>query len=287
MRTLIGLFEDSDDANETIADLRKLGAETKDISVVAPEGTSQLATGLQLSPLDVPGLGRVAACGPMTSYLSQATAEHAPDATIGALVLMGVPEIEAKRYVAGIRDGHTLETVVIDDDKADDALEIMREHAVGERTLHAHDGQRGVSDENGDAVLPVIVEELDGVPHISLAQVIQEIVVRNNADPRLETVGGATVRREVDVEPFDPSDYREHYETNYATLSQALGLGDFASYELAYKFGSEMRMDRRFAGERWSTIEPNAKKSWEARNPGTWNHFQEAVKHAWERAKDR
>jgi len=91
----------------------------------------------------------------------------------------------------------------------------------------------------------------------------------------------------VDVEPFDPSDYREHYETNYATLSQALGLGDFASYELAYKFGSEMRMDRRFAGERWSTIEPNAKKSWEARNPGTWNHFQEAVKHAWERAKDR
>jgi uncharacterized protein (TIGR02271 family) len=347
MRTLIGLFQDSNEARETISDLQKLGAKTKDISVVAPAGTAQLGTGVMLSPLDVPGLGRVAACGPMTNYLSQGTAQGSPDAIIGALVQMGVPGDEARRYVDGVKKGYTLETVLIDDDKAEEALEIMREHSLGEETPRPDAQRRAIAGATGDQVLPVIVEELSvgkrevgagGVrattriretpaeEEVTLreervdverravdrpvsdaddafrdrtvevvatseepvvtkrARVIEEIVIHKNVDSRTQKVKDTVRRTDVDVQPFQASDYQEHYDTTYADRNRS-GDYDFSSYEPAYKFGSEMRMDRRFAGDDWSTVEPNARKTWESRNPDSWERFKDAIRHAWERAK--
>jgi uncharacterized protein (TIGR02271 family) len=345
MRTLIGLFQDSNEARETISDLRKLGAETKDISVVAPVGTSQLGTEMPLSPVDVPGIGRVAACGPMTTYLSQATAQRAPDAIIAALIRMGVPDSEAKRYVDGVRSGYTLETVMIDDEKADEALEIMREHSITEGTRRTGAGRRDL-DTTGEAVLPVIVEELSvgkrevetgrvrATTHVretpaeqevtlreervdvqrravdrpvgdiddafrdrtvevvatseepvvtKRARVIEEIVIRKDIDSRTETVRETVRRTDVDVEPFDASKYREHYEANFGRSGKPDY--DFNEYQPAYKFGSEMRTDQRFAGDDWSNVEPRARQTWETSNPGTWERFKDAVRHAWERAK--
>lgn len=342
MRTLIGLFRDSEEAKENISDLRKLGADVKDISVVAPVGTTQIGAGLPLAPVDVPGLGRVAACGPMTTYLSQATAQHAPDAIITALVMMGVPDAEAKRYVDGVRSGYTLEAIVITDEMADDALEIMHEHAVGDRTQET--GAAGIA-ATGDTVLPVIVEELEvgkreiagggvrATSHVEeipaeeevtlrdervdverravdrpvsdidaafqdrtvevtatkeepvvtkRARVIEEIVLTKAADTRTETIRGTVRRTDVHVEPFDASQFRKHYDSTHG--SSEPDDYDFSSYEPAYKFGSEMRVDESFDADEWSSVEPNAKQTWEAKNPGTWDRFKDAVKHAWERA---
>jgi hypothetical protein len=47
-----------------------------------------------------------------------------------ALVRMGIPRDESIRYVDGVRQGYTLETVSIDDDHAGEALEIMQAHAL-------------------------------------------------------------------------------------------------------------------------------------------------------------
>jgi uncharacterized protein (TIGR02271 family) len=354
MRTLIGLFQDSNEARETISDLQKLGARPKDISVVAPAGTtSQIGTGMQLAPVEVSGYGRVAACGPLTTYLSQATAQHTPDAIISALLQMGVPEPEASRYVEGVRQGYTLETVRIDDSKANQALQIMRTHALGGDGTQRTTGTqaRGAAPSRGDTVLPVIVEELvigkrevgaGGVrattrvtetpveeevtlreEHVDVerrtvdrpvgsadatafqdrtvevvatseepvitkrARVIEEIVITKSAESRTETVRDTVRRTDVDVEPFDATQYREHYDTTYGRTRTA-GADedyDFASYQPAYKFGSEMRSDTRFSGDEWSTVEPRARTTWEERNPGTWDRFKGAVRHAWERAK--
>lgn len=356
MRTLIGLFQDSNEARETISDLRKLGAQPKDISVVAPAGTSQIGSGMQLAPVEVSGYGRVAACGPLTTYLSQATAQRSPDAIISALLQMGVPEAEATRYVEGVRQGYTLEAVRIDDSKANQALQIMRTHALGgndgngstQQQRTASTQTRGTAPSRGDTVLPVIVEELvvgkreveaGGVratthvterpaqeevtlrqEHVDVerravdrpvgsadanafedrtvevfatseepvitkrARVIEEIVIHTSVDSRTETVRDTVRRTDVNVEPFDATKYRDHYEAQYGTRDAKEDY-DFSSYQPAYKFGSEMRSDTRFAGAEWTAVEPRARTTWEERNPGTWERFKDAIRHSWERAK--
>ena len=99
MRTLIGLFPDAKEANETISDLQRLGASPTNISILAPIGTTPTDGNLGLSPIDIPGHGRIAGKGPLTTYLNQATAQKAPNGIVAALVQMGVPEREANRYV--------------------------------------------------------------------------------------------------------------------------------------------------------------------------------------------
>lgn len=351
MRTLIGLF-DSNEARLTISELQKLGAKPEDISVVAPAGTSQMGAGMQLAPLDVTGIGPVAACGPVSSYLTQATARSSADGIVAALVQMGVSDAEARRYVDGVREGYTLEAIRIDDDKATQGLEIMRGHSLGggggieaRRTGTAR-GAAG-KERAGDEVLPVVVEELEvgkreveaggvrATSHVQAvpaeqdvtlrkesvdverrpvdrpiadtdeafrertvevnatseepiitkrARIIEEVVIHHNVGSETETIHETVRRTDVNVEPFEASHYQEHYEKQYGTSSEASEY-DFSSYEPAYKFGSEMRTDSRFAGDEWSSVETPAKQTWEKKNPGTWDRFKDAIKHAWERAK--
>jgi uncharacterized protein (TIGR02271 family) len=343
MRTVIGLFRDSIEAKETIADLQKLGARAQDISVVAPAGTSPMGGGLQLAPFEVPGLGRVAACGPVSTYLTQTTPQGSTEGIISAIVEMGVSDAEARRYVDFVRDGYTLEAVDIEDAKANEALAIMREHSVSRTEDRSRDAARA----EGDSVFPVIVEELDigkrevktgGVRATSRvkeipaeqevtlreeridverravdrplgeegdafrertvevvatseepvitkrARVIEEVVIHHDVKSKTETVHDTVRRTDVEVEPFDASHFKEHFESQYARSNEG---EDFSSYRPAYELGSEMRTDTRFSGKEWESVEPHAKRTWETRNPGTWDRFKDAVKHAWEQAKGK
>lgn len=352
MRTLVGLFEDTNEAKITMDDLKKIGASGDDISILSPEGRSDVGD-LHLEPVEVSGIGRLTACGPMTNYLNQSTAANAPDAMAAALVGMGLPRSEAERYVDGVRRGHTLETVLIEDDKADDALAIMRQHALGtgrERGIRENLGtkeqigkERGVERrEAGERVFPVIVEEVavgkrevgSGGARVEThveerpieekvelreervdverrpvdralskeeadrafeeqsvevratseepvvekrARVKEEVVLGKEAGTRTETIRETVRETEAEVHQLD----REHFDKTYGGRAE-----DFESYGPAYQFGRGMRTDERFAGrEDWSSVEPHARSSWEEKNPGTWDRFKDAVKHAWHRAK--
>ena len=307
MRTLIGLFQDSKEARETISDLQELGARIEDISVVAPAETTQIGAGMRLSPVDVPGFGRLSACGPVSTYLTQSTAQSSADGIVSALIQMGITDAEARRYVDGVRQGYTLETIRIDDDKATQALEIMRQHiGSGTQTSGARQA-RGKSatgaaagasaqERGADEVLPVIVEELEvgkrevragGVratarmeeipaeQEVTLreesvdverravdrpvtaaddafqdrdveviatseepivtkrARVIEEVVIRKNVDNRTQTVSDTVRRTDVDVQPFDASAYKTHYDSEYGGSKESTEY-DFTAHQPAY-----------------------------------------------------
>jgi uncharacterized protein (TIGR02271 family) len=387
MRTIIGLFDDKDEARRTIEDLERAGASANDISVISKDEIADFG-GIHQSPLDIRGLGKMSAHGPLTAYLNRDTAAESGDAITSVLMQMGVPEPTATAYVDAVRKGCTLETVAVDDAKADEALRIMRAHAANlepslepglesersegdlterrvgesgyvagtERPLESRD-LRGSEDlderleakDTGDAsVLPVAEEELrvgkrevgsggvratsrvHDVPveqEVSLkkesvnverrdvdrpltdaddafrertvevtarseepviekrAHVIEEVVLRKDADTTTETIRDTVRKTDVNVEEigaFDPKLYRDDYSQRYAKMGSS---EDFESYRPAYKFGHEMRGDKRFSGDDWSNVEPNARSAWEERNPGTWERFKGAVRHAWDRAK--
>jgi len=65
--------------------------------------------------LAIPGVGRLVATGPIMAVLSGAEVGAAIGGLTGALVGMGIPEHEAKRYEGKVRDGYILVSVLTGD----------------------------------------------------------------------------------------------------------------------------------------------------------------------------
>src|SRR5579863_2206052 len=105
---------------------------TKDFAVKkgtkAPEGTATGATsgaviggGLGwlagIGALAIPGLGPLIAAGPIVALLAGAGAGGTLGGLTGALIGLGIPEYEAKRYEGRVKQGGILLSVHCDDSK--------------------------------------------------------------------------------------------------------------------------------------------------------------------------
>lgn len=72
--------------------------------------------------LVIPGLGIIAAAGPITGLLSGAVT----GGIVGGLIDLGIPERESREYESGIRQGKVLFSMKTDDDKVDPVIAILR-----------------------------------------------------------------------------------------------------------------------------------------------------------------
>ena len=73
-----------------------------------------------IGALAIPGVGPFIAAGPIMAALSGAAVGTATGGIVGGLVGMGIPEFEAKRYDAKIREGNILISVHTEDGKQRD-----------------------------------------------------------------------------------------------------------------------------------------------------------------------
>jgi hypothetical protein len=73
-----------------------------------------------IGALAIPGIGPFIAAGPIMAALSAAAVGTAAGGVIGALVGMGIPEFEAKRYNAKVQEGNVLLSVHTADSKQRD-----------------------------------------------------------------------------------------------------------------------------------------------------------------------
>ncbi|NJO05132.1 MAG: YsnF/AvaK domain-containing protein [Chloroflexaceae bacterium] len=127
------------------------------------------------------------------------------------------------------------------------------------------------------------------------ARVIEEVVISKDVEERTETVRGTERRTGVDVdtnvreravnEPgFDrfDNDFRTYHTSNLANSGYT-----YDDYTPVYRYGYSLGIDDRYRGNEWSRVEPEARRHWEDRNPGTWDRVKDAVRHAWDRARIR
>ena len=70
----------------------------------------------------IPGLGIIAAAGPITGLLSGAVT----GGIVGGLIDLGIPERESKQYESGIKQGKVLFSMKTDDDKVDHVTALLR-----------------------------------------------------------------------------------------------------------------------------------------------------------------
>lgn len=150
-KAVIGIVDNTSEAETTVAALQQAGIKTTDVSVLLPDrsgtgdfahehhtkapegavaggsaggvigGTIGLLAGI--GSLAIPGLGPFIAAGPIMAALSGAAAGAAVGGIAGALAGMGVPEYEAKRYEGKIRGGNILVAVHVETPEARDAAE--------------------------------------------------------------------------------------------------------------------------------------------------------------------
>src|ERR1051325_749550 len=93
-----------------------------------------------IGPLTIPGGGPFVASGPVVAALSGATMGAAVGGFAGALILLGVPEAEAKRYEAKVKQGNILISV-----HTDNSDEIRRAHEIFEESGAEYISTAGVS----------------------------------------------------------------------------------------------------------------------------------------------
>jgi hypothetical protein len=142
---VFGIYSTVSRAEGAVANMKDAGFRNADISVLFPEnvGTKDLAfvkgtkapegtaTGaasggliggalgwlLGIGALAIPGLGPFIAAGPIMAALAGVGIGGALGGLTGALVGMGIPEYEAKRYEGLVKDGGVLVSVHADDSK--------------------------------------------------------------------------------------------------------------------------------------------------------------------------
>lgn len=126
------------------------------------------------------------------------------------------------------------------------------------------------------------IREMAERPVVSkTARVVEEVSVGRQATTHTETVSDQVRSTVVDIENTAAAslpDYRSHYQAHLATLG-----GRYEDYEPAYRYGSMLRSDARYAQRSWDEVASDAQRDWASRYPGTpWERAKEAVHHGWE-----
>jgi|GEM_PF-104911 len=121
------------------------------------------------------------------------------------------------------------------------------------------------------------------------ARVVEEVEVRKDAKTRDQVIHETVRRKDVTVESI-PAD-QLHPESTKAmedewrfkfTRKYASTGASFDQYLPAFRYGSQLRADARYANRDWPAIESDARNDWERNQPGTWDRFKAAVRDAWE-----
>jgi len=132
------------------------------------------------------------------------------------------------------------------------------------------------------------LSEVDEEPVVSKqARVVEEVTIFKDVEEHAATIRDTVRRTDVNVEQLSgesPSasldndeEYRRHWSGNYG----GTGLS-YAQYGPAYRFGSQLSSGQH---RDWAGLESDARITWEAKNPGTWDKVKDAVRYSWERGQ--
>ena len=241
---------------------------------------------------------------------------------IGALVGAGIPEEDANFYAEGVRRGGTLVMVKSSDDLANRAYDVMQRYGAvdvdkrgaewrssgwnrfdesagsysGGTTGTATSGysSTGTGESAGEHW-----QESSKVGTVGggLAGAATGAAMGSVGGPVGTVIGGiagaaagAGVGAAGDIAGESAEDHFSRYDNDYRTHYQSYGTNSgysYDQYQPVYRYGYGLANDPTYRDYDWSRLEPEARRRWEERNPGTWDNFKDSVRYAWEKAKNK
>ncbi|NLM13396.1 MAG: hypothetical protein GX209_06585 [Epulopiscium sp.] len=146
-KTVIALFNTRQDAENAAFELRSQNLRMDDISIVAKDRDENNSEGEQLTndnisdgittgsvlgglaglligagSFAIPGLGVIAAAGPIAGLLSGAVT----GGIVGGLIDLGIPESATPRYEQGLREGKVILTTKATEENVDAVTDILK-----------------------------------------------------------------------------------------------------------------------------------------------------------------
>ncbi|MCK9477911.1 MAG: DUF1269 domain-containing protein [Firmicutes bacterium] len=142
MKKITAVFTSHEDAVEAAYRVKEAGLRTSDISIITNEENTepqndQISRGtvgggvlggaagllLGLGTIAVPGLGVIAAAGPIAGLLGGAVT----GGIVGALVDLGIPQEKSEEYEQDIKEGNTIWAMDVEDVNYDRVKNILRD----------------------------------------------------------------------------------------------------------------------------------------------------------------
>lgn len=179
------------------------------------------------------------------------------------------------------------------------SVNLRQEHVVVER--HAVDQKATAADLTAfkDGTIEV-TERAEEAVISKTARVVEEVVIGKSIQDRTETISDTVRRTDVDVQQLDGDtraslnqasavspdfehDFRNHWQTSYATQG-----GRYEDYDTAYQYGAQMGTSDLYNGRKWDEVEPDLRGRWESSGrTGLWEQVKDAVRYGAERVTDK
>ncbi len=158
-KTVLGVFDDTHQAERAADELQKKGYSRDEISIIAKDskgrssregrrddrgsslsggvatgGTIGGAAGLLagVGALAIPGIGPIVAAGPIAAALSGAVT----GGIAGGLIDWGIPEDTGRKYEERVREGKIVAAVKAEDDKVNEVSDVFRR--CGAKDVESH-----------------------------------------------------------------------------------------------------------------------------------------------------
>ncbi|MEP7284470.1 MAG: general stress protein [Chloroflexota bacterium] len=224
----------------------------------------------------IPGVGPIIGAGPLIAGLTGgvvgAVAGGATGGLVGGLVKTGVAPEDAEYYAEGVRRGGTLVVVHTPDSLSQRVRDILNEYHPVDINTRLTEWQQSGWKAFDPTAKPYTASEIK--------------TFRSTERPLdRTTVNTATQTTAPSAYGFDryDEDFRNHFRTNLSssgyTYDQMLPV---------YRYGYDLANNDRYVTSDWTTAEPEARRSWESRNPGnSWDKFKDAIRFAWDRVRGK
>lgn len=115
----------------------------------------------------------------------------------------------------------------------------------------------------------------------------EEIDLESESRERTESVSGTMRRTESEMEDLGTStgipptgSVDDAYRSHFSRIYGSRGL-DFDRYLPAYRWGGDLAASQEWQDRDWGAVQEDIRRRWEARNPGTWADYVDAIREGW------
>jgi Domain of unknown function (DUF2382) len=131
--------------------------------------------------------------------------------------------------------------------------------------------------------------EMDEIAKVGkTARVVEEVFLGKEVVDKVETIKETLRRQDVHVEeipalrPFAEydADFRNFFARNLANSGVT-----YENLGPAFHYGYNLATREPFRSSPWIAVEADSRRIWEEKNPGTWDKNKAVVKYAWERVR--
>jgi uncharacterized protein (TIGR02271 family) len=131
--------------------------------------------------------------------------------------------------------------------------------------------------------------EMDEIAKVGkTARVVEEVSLGKEVAEKVQTIKETLRRQDVQIEEVPAARSFREYDADFRTFyTQNLGKSGVTYEKLhpAFHYGYELATREPFRSSPWTAVEADSRRIWEEKNPGTWEQNKAVIKYAWDKVR--